>query len=294
VEKLNIKIDLDPQFVIKNHVSLINEGVDILKSQLDQIELVGRRDVVNEEVLEETRLTILVAKRNYLDLFAKIATFLSEKLETEDLNKFIFYLPNVRAIIEIYAYLLHWCSEDDSRQVALVLSKTFETLAKIMGDSDGEYNRQLQYNKLLIDYWNISIPQRPGLFTFKYVQDNKINYPSVKTMLDKKRILDASPQTSGVFPIAKNDPYLIYSHFSNYVHGNSLTKDSHGTESFWVISELLIKTSLVVELVDNKMLGGINRDDISVWLSRVKPNIPSLYKVWTEARNKKMAEFRKK
>ena len=78
----------------------------------------------------------------------------------------------------------------------------------------------------------------------------------------------------------------MYKHFSNYIHGNVLSKDDYGNEKFWIISEVINLSGQMVELVSIKILDNSRKKEISEWIKRVSKNTPEFIKLWNSKKEK--------
>ncbi len=291
--KLDIKINLDPKPIIEEQINIIKEGIFLIDTQIKQIDHKGNTEVSSSELEEEIITLILFTKREYLDFFRKIVTFLNEKIENEKDENFIFYMPNLRSLIEIYAHLFHLSFETQERRATLILSKILFTFAEMIRKGkkkndpmESEYMSQYKHFEKIISEYSIPIPTNPNLFSKKYLATNNLAYPSVADMLDSDdNFKSVSTETCKIFPL-NTSSYEIYSHLSNYVHANTLHKASHGNEKFWVISEVVIYISMILELVDKKILNEVSSLEIKKWLERVKVNQNQLTRIWKNNRHK--------
>jgi len=271
----------DYRTTINNQVSLLKNGIELLDSRLDEIDCKGR-----EGILDDAEIVILIAKKDYVDFFKRIMVFLCSKLETDEEKNFVFYIPNVRALIEIYAHILHLSFESKEKQLTLIFYNMFSTISKMVSSKtkkmgvNEEYSNQYKHFESILKKFSINIPADPTKLTNSYATNNGLDYPNVFQMLNKERILSSSPLTSVVFPLDQGDPYLLYGQFSNYVHGNILHKMSLGRENFWIISKSLILTAQIIELIDLKILDKGTRPDVRYWLKKIDSSKVDFLAVW--------------
>lgn len=82
-------------------------------------------------------------------------------------------------------------------------------------------------------------------------------------MLKKEWVIESSPQINKIHPNIADSSYGIYRGLSNYIHGNFLNKEHHGNEKMWVLSEIILLSILISELISVKILDGGKRNEIT-------------------------------
>lgn len=274
--------------IIKESILEIKQILGIIKSEVCMIEDKGRskKEVKKNSIDEDVRANLLVAKKNYLDFFRKIVNFIFDKLNDGSPDKdFFFYIPHLRTLIEIYAYLLYMCFQDDKRQMELVISKTLYTLAKLDSSQktkeiQEQYRLYYESVKPFMDREGIIFPEDSSEFSNRWLKKSGYDYPPVDQMLKTEWIKESSPQMTFSSKNIESNPYYIYKHFSNYIHGNALSKETYGNEKFWIISETLMLSCRMAELISIKVLDNPKRKEIAEWIKRVSQNNPKFVEVW--------------
>ena len=129
-------------------------------------------------------------------------------------------------------------------------------------------------------------------FSKRWLDGSGYDNPPVEQMLKNEWIKESAPQISRISPkhSEKNSHYNIYRHFSNYVHGNVLHKESYGNEKLWIISETINLSAVMVELINTKILNNSKRKEISEWMKRVAKNSSYFLQLWNLRREKINAE----
>lgn len=280
--------------IIDESIIEIKQILGIIKSEISMIDDKGHSEKQTRAnpIDEETRATILFTQRSYLDFYRKIVDFIYGKLSEKDPDKdFFFYIPQIRTLIEIYSYLLYLCFQDEKRQMELIISKTLYTLSK--SDSSfktreirEQYALYYQSIKPFMDREKLIFPENSSDFSHRWLKNSGYDYPPVDQMLKTEWIKKSSPQISCVINLEVN-PYYIYKHFSNYVHGNVLVKEDNGNEKFWIISEIIILSGLIAELANTKILNASKKREISEWIKRVSKNEPKFLEIWNLQRENK-------
>jgi len=280
--------------IISERIADIKQILGILKSEICAIDEKGRskKQTKKDSIDELTRASILFTQRSYLDFYRKIVNFIYSKLEENVSDKdFFFYIPLLRTLIEIYAYLLYFCFQNEKRQMELLISKTLYTLAKADSslktkEIQEQYNLYYESFKPFMDREKLVFPKNTDEFSGKWLGNSGYDNPPVDQMLKTEWIKESSPQISSFAKYPENNPYIMYKHFSNYIHGNVLSKDDYGNEKFWIISEVINLSGQMVELVSIKILDNSRKKEISEWIKRVSKNTPEFIKLWNSKKEK--------
>lgn len=277
--------------IINESIAEIKQALGIIKSEITAIDEKGnsKKQTLLDPTDELARCSVLFTQRSYLDFFRKIVNFIYEKLEKETPEKdFFFHIPHMRTLIEIYSYLLYLCFQSEKRQMELIISKNFYTLAKVDSsfptpEIQQEYAKTYEYYKSYIDREKLIFPKNATDFSKKWLEKSGYDNPSVEQMLKTEWIKISAPQICKISPkkADKNSYYNIYKHFSNYVHGNVLHKEDYGNEKLWIISETLNLCVVMIELINTQILGNSRRKEILEWIKRVAKNSPNFLKLWS-------------
>ncbi|MFZ2969548.1 MAG: hypothetical protein WA063_00205 [Minisyncoccia bacterium] len=280
--------------VINESIAEIKQILGIIKSEIGMIDDKGhsKKQTKINPIDEGVRATILFTQRSYLDFYRKIADFIYNKLSEKAPDKdFFFYIPQLRTLIEIYSYLLYLCFQDEKRQMELIISNTLYTLSK--SDSSfktkeiqEQYALYYQSCKPFINREKLIFPENPNDFSGKWLKRSGYDYPHVDQRLKTEWIKESSPQYSFYTRNAEINQNYMYKHFSNYVHGNVLSKEDYGNEKFWIISETIILSGRIAELVNTKVLDNSKRKEIFEWIKRISKNRPKFVEAWKLPRNK--------
>ncbi len=281
--------------IIKENIVEIGKILGIIKSQINIIDGKGRssKEVRLDPVEEDIRTTVLYAKRSYLDFYKKIIEFIYDKLRSGAPEKdFFFYVPQLRVLIEIYTSLLYLCFQDEVKQMTVIVGETLFTIAK--SDKSGktkevraQYDLYYKSYKKFIEREGLTFPEGIELFSSNWFRRSGYEYPPVDQMLKEEWIRESSPQLTARSGGGQGNTYVVYGHLSNYVHGNVLVKDHHGNEMFWVISEVLILSGRIAELVSVKILNNSQKKDIENWIKTMSISYGRFQTLWLE-RGKKL------
>jgi hypothetical protein len=271
--------------VLKTQAELIVQSADMLTSRLALIETQAREDE------RDTTAIISVFVIGSIKLYIDLLKFLVEKISNnEDDRNYYFLLPNARTLIDLYSRLLNLydCHADDSKRALHCL--TFQLLTYHKGLGGIKYEELLEINKEFLKSVNVEFPQK-DIFSKNWVKDNKLpQFLPVADIFNEDRVKRNAPKTLGIFPIKVF--YGIYANFSELTHANPYfygSDSSLRTEKFWIISEAIIMTSMLIELVDKKILGKVDAKDHKVWLKDVDSKRTEMTKVWINS--KRPTEF---
>jgi|GEM_PF-4939377 len=253
--------------LVNQQILLLEKVLNIARIQVVQLKQ-RRKLIVRTNAIEALReKTPLLAVQCYLDLFVETVNFLIEKIKNKEQN-YKFYLGNVRTLLDIYSYVLYLCNQGKDKQVIIYAIELLYTLArsyekeKSISDS---YKKGYLLYKPFLDGEDINIPINIQEFNSSFRNKLKIKYPDLKQRLKPEYIIKSCPKTIEIFPWVVKKLYGIQIYFSNYVHGNFLTKGYHGNERIWIICESQIISALIAELVDTEILNSINGQALSNW-----------------------------
>jgi len=283
---------------IKEQLKLIERISGLLDELIADIDYIGENKVLPDEIEETKRATILQNKRSYLIFFNEVIKFLLSKLKTEPDKNFRFYLSNIRTLLEIYAQLLYLSSQDENKQATICIANQLFTLSKTAKESKRGrnkkekeayegikelYNKIYLNDKLFLDKEKIDIPADMERFTRRRLIELKLNFPPTNQMLKKECIIDFSPETVKVFPGILETIYSTYRYFSDYVHGNIFFGYTiHGKEKFWVIANIQILSSLIIELINAKVLNNKRETEFRNWLKELDKKRHNFTRFWQE------------
>ncbi len=262
---------MDTEDFLDEIVGQLKKVSSLIKREISMIEDKGR-SVGNSQPSsyeEDMMINILITQKSYLEFYNKIFNFLIDKFsDSTPEEDFFFYLPLLRTLIEIYACLLFFCFQNKTKQIALVLVQYFLATIRISGKSkkdekDSNYRETYNHFKHFIDKEGLSIPGEVSGFSSKWLDRSGYNFPKVPNMLNSQWISMASPQFNLRIQSADLDHYYVYKALSNYVHGNIFSRQTHGNEKFWIISETWMLSIQIIELVSVKILDNSFRVEIS-------------------------------
>jgi len=280
---------------IEEQIKLIEDISEIIKVQISDINNIGRGVILSDEIEDLKRASILDTKRRYLEFFNDIVIFLLGKLRKEKEENFRFLLPNIRTLLDIYGQLLYLCNENENRQASICMANSLFTLANTVESPDEKsskeekqayegikeiYNKSYGEWKPFFDRENIDIPEDMKLFFGRKLKRLGLKFPPLPEMLKKENIKASSPETIKIFPkIAEK----VYNRFtSNYVHGNPLAKNIHGNERLWIIAKVQSLSSLVVDLINTKVLRDSRKIELIKWIKELSQKKPEFVNFWRE------------
>ncbi len=275
---------------INKVISIIEKASEIISLQLGDIEDMGRNFSSIDENEANKNALIIVTKRNSLKLFKDILDFLIYRLKHEKEEFFIFYLPQVRVLIEIYSYLQYLNNEHEEDQLILILTNNLFTLSSSIRGSQEDYSDiQVMYTeqKNTFQYWlnkyQIDIPDQVEKLSQKKMKKQNLLIVPVEQRLKVAEIIKDCPLSTDVWKNLPNSVYEFYRKFSMYVHGNSLITQG-GNENLWIISECLIYSSLVIELVNSRITQNSRMDKHKELIFTVKKELPDFINLWMKRR----------
>ncbi len=275
---------------INKVISIIEKASEIISLQLGDIEDMGRNFSSIDENEANKNALIIVTKRNSLKLFKDILDFLIYRPKHEKEEFFIFYLPQVRVLIEIYSYLQYLNNEHEEDQLILILTNNLFTLSSSIRGSQEDYSDiQVMYTeqKNTFQYWlnkyQIDIPDQVEKLSQKKMKKQNLLIVPVEQRLKVAEIIKDCPLSTDVWKNLPNSVYEFYRKFSMYVHGNSLITQG-GNENLWIISECLIYSSLVIELVNSRITQNSRMDKHKELIFTVKKELPDFINLWMKRR----------
>lgn len=248
------------ELVMSGQMSIISRALDIVKKQINDIDAIGNNEVGKDKADELKRSELLTTKKRFLDFFHQIASFLLEKVESEQRSDLRFYLPNVRTLLDIYSKLLYLANHNKDEQM---LNCIYERLYFLKGlSAEEEFNKNLLAYKDYLDDASHLVPSYQELSKKK---SGAYLFPPTEQMLRDDYICKFQPDGLNKDTQPAKKAYDIYRAFSSYVHGNMLSKDFQGNEDFWIIRNLIFLLSLLSALIDKDVLDNKNKAEIQKW-----------------------------
>lgn len=202
---------------IQNQINLIEKIIAIGKKIPSDIDILGKIQLPNDkEDLE--RAIILNYQKFYIENFFNFADFILKKIKTDEKQNFQYYVPLLRIFMEIYIDLLFLVNQPRERQAVLCVGNHLFTLAKYIQCESGAslpdsaelsrlYQEELNQSDAVIK--NIGIPQDPQKLSKKFMDKNKLSFPSKETTI-RNYFMDCSKITRGLFPATTG---LYFPHF---------------------------------------------------------------------------------
>jgi len=277
-------MDKSSEGCIEEQIKLIEDISEIIRVQVSDIDNIGRGVVLSDTIEDLKRAVILNAKRSYLEFFNDIVIFLSNKLREEKEENFRFLLPNIRTLLDIYGRLLYLCSEDENKQTSICMANSLFTLADTVDNSDEgieeSYNKGYKDFKPFFDREDINIPKDIKLFSKGKLEKLELNFPPLLQILKKEIIETSSPETMKIFPRIAKEVYKTYKFISNYIHGNILFKNKHKNQKLWIISKVQILSSLIVDLVNTKVLRDSRKAELMKWAEELSQKRARFVNFW--------------
>ncbi len=274
---------------IKKVIDVLGKAVAILTLQLEDIAEIGRLEGLTDENEENKRSIILVTKRNSLELFRDTLNFLIYRLKNEKKEFFIFYLPQVRVLIEIYSYHQYLSTLHEDDQLILILTNSLYTMScaargskEVDPEIQGLYSQQKNTFQFWLDEYQINIPERVDGLTKKKMKKQNLIIVPVEQRLNAHEIIENCPLSSELWKEIPKSIYEFYRKFSLYVHGDPLMTKARGNEVFWIISECLIQSSLIIELVNSKIINNRRVDEHKSFIDMMKKELPGFVELWSK------------
>lgn len=274
---------LETQFV------LIREALELLSSEINRLEEIARKVPETddfEKLKKEAFYHFLV---RYLKNYRDNAYFLLTRAEQTSRKDMHFYLPVLRKIYDLFAFILFLVTESTERAIIASLIRRLDTISKIHRSKLGEgslkkvYQQQIfLYSRILNDL-KIVLPDDPADLTSKFIKKLKeekkltINNFQILNNLDFKRI---APETLKFFPKIERDPYNFYMFLSGYTHGEEILMNSIAREFLWIVSYLLMNTFILLESINSEFLSNENKNEILEILKRADQNRPHFVEYW--------------
>ena len=283
--------------VLLNQLDLIHEAVKIIDSEINDIDLIGHSAPLPNPIEELKRSTLFVYKKRYLEFYRNITRYLEKQLREGEDNA-PFCIPNLRTLVEIYAILLYFETKNTDEQMLFCIARTLYTHAAIarssgnvdIGNYEYVYKQTFENWRPFIKLKGILIPQDMRQFTHKKLKELKLD-PSVADMLLERYVRMHGPETIKIFPGKTDDPYRTYTYYSYYVHGNALFKDVYGNEFLWLIAEIIMISSLLIELVNLQIINGSRSEEFRYWLKKVSDSRRPFGNFWRDRRNSRKKVF---
>lgn len=290
-------MDKNHRKCLNRQIRLIEDISNIINIQISDIDSIGRSVVLPDATEDLKQAGILNTKRRYLEFFNDIVIFLIYRLKKEKEGNFRFLLPNIRTLLDIYGQLLYLCNEDENRQASICAANSLFTLANTVEKPDENSSEEVKqayekikevydkgYNdwKPFFDREAIDVPENIELFSKGKLRELGLNFPPLPQMLKKENIRNCSPETIKVFPRAVKNISNTYRFLCNYVHGNTLSKGVHGNEKLWIIAKVQILSSLIVDLVNIKILGGSRKKELIKWMNELSQKRQEFVNFWRE------------
>jgi hypothetical protein len=259
--------------IFSKQAQLMERACILFENRIKQIE-----PNQNQNIIEENIATIKVFQVISLKFYKDILAFLTKEIQKNELERYLFLLGNVRTLLDIYARFLHLsfnCRDDDKRALICLAYQ----LLSYRGRDDSGYKKILDLHKGFLSKVNFSFPENPTDLDFRWIKNKGLDFPSREKLLTKDLIEKDSIHTMGVFKGEKI--YEIYSFFSELLHGNPYCYTSEPrNERFWVVSESLMTSAFLIELIDKEILRKVLSKDFRTWLDDVKNSQKDFVSIW--------------
>ncbi|MEA2007364.1 MAG: hypothetical protein U9O20_04380 [Patescibacteria group bacterium] len=286
---------------IDKQVELIKKIIIIGKKLPSNIDRIGNIPVASG--VHNIRRTIFFnIQKFYAEIFFSHASFLLEKIREEKKENFIFFVPNLRTLLEVYANLLHFLNQSDDKKAELgesiVLCQLSKNICAIPSDKKSkhlelkkQYSTHLDILKSFSDNWKLFVdPQK--LPNKKKLRKMELINPEVYTIFKKNNYFEnCSEYTNKVFDgkITRDSLYNFYNNLSDYVHGSflSYSKTSKSTinEQYWLIGKVQLFSMLIIELINKKVIHNARQAELENWVKEFQEQITDFKYYW---QNKKL------
>jgi len=265
--------------IFQKHSQILKQAVLILENRISQIEEKAKDAKYSSLAYEERENVISIFKIRSLRFYKDTLFYISETLNNDSFQGYVFVLPNIRTLIDIYGkfiHLLEKCSDED--QQAMVCFALQLLVSKSL-DSEVEYQKMLGICSNFLAKKNYVFPSNVNMYGRKWVKNNKLSFDTMDKILTPQNMKKYSRDVFNIFGTDKH--YAIFSYFSELVHGNPYCytgKDQN--EKFWVVSMSMSITAFLIEIVDNYTLKKVNPKDFRTWINEVKNNKKDLLDPW--------------
>jgi len=264
---------------------LLKRAPDLLDSRIKSIEdkAKGLDDRSIGAAEKEAKILIAIFQVRSIKFYKKVLNFLAQEVLKENEEDDFFLLPHSRTILDIYSRFLHLLencrTENDKALICLALQCRVYRVVNNVED----YTKLIGFNRNFLKSINFDFPEDPSDLSNNWIKRHNLGFYNASDLLTEDLVKKYSVQALKIFPAKKT--YFIYSQISEMVHGNPyyLTERPHN-ERFWVISNVIINVSYLIELIDRYFLDKINPRDYRVWLSDVDKSRNEFTSLWQKRR----------
>lgn len=219
-----------------------------------------------------------------LKLYRDTLNYLADEIIRTEVKNYKFLLPHLRTLFEVYGRFLHLlvkCSDDDQRALVCLTYQLYT--AKNVADVGGNFKEVFDLNREFIQKMRPDFPKEAESLSRSWIAKNGLNFGSNAELLTQENIRRFSVETEKVFGTDKN--YILYSHFSELLHGNPYYYNSAPyNERFWATALSLINTAFLIEVVDRYILNRGQSKDAREWLKEVADSRPEFIRLWQSRR----------
>lgn len=263
--------------IILTQIALLKEIADILNNRANLIEDFEKTLTTESEYEKEKRAVIAVFKIRSLKLCKDTIVYLSDELLKNNYSTDFFLLPHVRTLVDVYSRFLCLKEKNDEDQQALVCIAYQLNSYKNLDDSN--YKKILGLYSNFLNKIKFNFPEKLSDFTNSFMDKRKIKFEKTRNILTIEKINSCSINAKKTFK--QDNPYTIYSHISEFMHGNPYYyNDSPHNEKFWILAISISMMTFFIEIIDIYTLRKNNSRDLLNLLSKIKENRVDFVNLW--------------
>ena len=275
---------------IKNTVQVLLFAKEIAQKQITELEQRRTRPFDSLNLVEKKELLINEALSLFLSNFWSQYEFLVSRIEKEKPEDFHFFVPMLRALMEIYAELLYFINQNDREKLGIFIGnylRSFSDPHRFVEQSDAlknEYDRYLSFTQEIRDSENIILPQNIEDLSKTKLEKLGFDFPKFDKIFAKPYFTQLSQKSFS--PWKKDNAANFYDKYyrvySTYTHRSftNQAKAKTGNEVFWVIQFLYTISRLMFELCDNKIFSMKYDSDFVIFSKKIAETYPKLIAFW--------------
>ena len=276
---------------VKNTIKVLLFAKEIAQKQITELE--QRRatkpfDTLN--LTEKKELLINEALSLFLSNFWTQYEFLVGRIEKETTDDFHFFVPMLRALMEIYAELLYFLNQNDREKLGIFTGnylRHFSDMYRFVEPSQAlkdEYDRYMLLTKEVRDDEKIVFPENIADLSKTKLEKLGFDFPKFDKIFAQPYFAQLSQKSFS--PWQKDNAANFYDKYyrvySTYTHRSftNQAKGRSGNEMFWIIQFLYVISRLMFELCDDKIFGMKYDADFTAFSQKIAETYPKLIAFW--------------
>lgn len=209
-----------------------------------------------------------------MEIYNKTLVYIADEIIKGEPYNAYFLFAHVRTLLEVYVKFLNFESSSlDRGRLALMCLCSQLLSIKLSTESVYMEIQNLHYN--LIKSAKLTFPKFSD-FDFVWIKNNKLNFSKKNDLLTIENINKHSIKTVEVFK--PRFMYEVYQAFSEFIHGNPYYQAMN--ERYWAVTQCLIISSFLLEIIDIRTLKKDGATDFRIWLKDVKNERLLINKLW--------------